>query len=108
MATNLGQSVLKCKDKSALDAEIPLGHTVQMADSDQEDHYKQEFIARTRDARIATGKKQWQVAELLGINVGTVKSRIARARANLRALIAKACPEFDDDAEPADWFEANR
>lgn len=67
MATNLGQSVLKCKDKSALDAEIPLGHTVQMADSDQEDHYKQEFIARTRNARIATGKKQWQVAELLGI-----------------------------------------
>lgn len=48
------------------------------------------------------------IAEALGINVGTVKSRIARARGNLRTLIAQTCPEFADDAEPADWFEPIR
>lgn len=49
-----------------------------------------------------------EIAAVLGINVGTVKSRIARARASLRALIAETCPEFADDAEPADWFEPAR
>jgi RNA polymerase sigma-70 factor (ECF subfamily) len=37
-----------------------------------------------------------------------VKSRIARARGNLRALLAEACPEFSPDAEPGDWFEPTR
>ena len=38
-----------------------------MADSDQKALYEQEFIARVKAARIATGKKQWQVAELMDI-----------------------------------------
>lgn len=38
-----------------------------MADSDIKAQYEQEFIARVKAARIATGKKQWQVAELMGI-----------------------------------------
>ncbi len=49
-----------------------------------------------------------EIAQALGINVGTVKSRIARARQNLRAQLAEACPEFSPDAEPSEWFEPAR
>jgi len=49
-----------------------------------------------------------EIAQELGINPGTVKSRIARARERLRAQLADACPEFSPDAEPSDWFEPAR
>ncbi len=45
-----------------------------------------------------------EIARELGIGVGTVKSRIARARENLRALLAEACPEFGPEARPEAWF----
>ena len=49
-----------------------------------------------------------EIAAALGINVGTVKSRIARARQNLRALLAESCPEFSPESETAEWFEIPR
>ena len=49
-----------------------------------------------------------QIARSLGINVGTVKSRIARARENLRSLLSETCPEFAPDASPSDYFIPTR
>ena len=49
-----------------------------------------------------------QIAQDLGITVGTVKSRIARARESLRVLLTEACPEFGADGQPLDWFDPVR
>ena len=58
--------------------------------------------------RNVLNKSYDEIAAALGIQVGTVKSRIARARGQLRALMVDACPEFADKADVSDWFEPNR
>jgi RNA polymerase sigma-70 factor (ECF subfamily) len=45
-----------------------------------------------------------EIARTLGINVGTVKSRIARARDNLRTLLAETHPELKPGLSVADFF----
>jgi len=46
-----------------------------------------------------------EIAEALGIQEGTVKSRIARARGCLRTLMAESCPEFTETSVPTDWLD---
>lgn len=46
-----------------------------------------------------------EIAAALGINVGTVKSRIARARESLRKLLAESAPEYANASGPSDFFE---
>jgi hypothetical protein len=65
-----------------------------MADSDVKAQYDQEFIARARAARIATGKKQWQVAELMGIKQDQYKHYevlTGRGRVIPHHLIGRFC-----------------
>jgi RNA polymerase sigma-70 factor, ECF subfamily len=49
-----------------------------------------------------------EIAHALGISIGTVKSRIGRARENLRALLAESYPEPAPGSSPLDWFESIR
>ena len=48
------------------------------------------------------------ISQLLGIGLGTAKSRIARARTTLRQLVRKSYPEFGSSAPSMACFEALR
>jgi RNA polymerase sigma-70 factor, ECF subfamily len=65
----------------------------------------------SRDAlllRIVQNLTYTEISAQLGINIGTVKSRIARARESLRARLAEACPDFESGSGLSRWFEASR
>jgi RNA polymerase sigma-70 factor (ECF subfamily) len=50
-----------------------------------------------------------EISETLGLSRGTVKSRITRARKNLRGLLAQTYAEVEPGASPSfQWFEPSR
>ncbi len=58
--------------------------------------------------RNSLNRSYGEIAQELGVSIGTVKSRIARAREMLRTLVVEACPELGAESRPADWFEVIR
>lgn len=58
--------------------------------------------------RMVQGLSYVEISASLGLNPGTVKSRLARARENLRALFNRACPEFAAEANPLGAFRPDR
>lgn len=63
---------------------------------------------RILNLRNTLNRSYIEIARETGISVGTVKSRIARARVNLRRLLAEACPEFGEGTRPMAWLEPVR
>jgi RNA polymerase sigma-70 factor (ECF subfamily) len=67
--------------------------------------------ARQREILVLRNGKDHsygEIARTLGISIGTVKSRIGRAREKLRELISEAYPELPPNASPYDWFDSIR
>jgi len=98
-------------DLIASDAHDPLQETVTAEFSDLISRCMDRLDAKHREIlnmRNILNLSYEDIARTLSINVGTVKSRIARARENLRTLLSEMCPEFAPDASPTDYFIAAR
>ena len=58
--------------------------------------------------RTARHQSYGDISRTLGLGIGTVKSRIARARSRLRALLATDYPEYIPNGSVFEWFEPVR
>ncbi len=49
-----------------------------------------------------------EISVCLSLNIGTVKSRLARSRLKLRDILVQACPDLGPEPDLSTWFEPNR
>jgi RNA polymerase sigma-70 factor (ECF subfamily) len=85
----------------------PAQQTVAREFTSVVDHCMQGLDAHQREIltlRNVLHRSYEEIAATLGINVGTVKSRIARARESLRMRLAETFPEFAPETAPSQWF----
>lgn len=98
-------------DLIAADTHSPVQETVTQEFSDLIAECMEKLDSRHREIltmRNILNLPYDEIARALGINVGTVKSRIARARENLRKLLSEVAPEFSQESGPEDFFIASR
>jgi len=98
-------------DLIAADSQNPVQQTVTQEFTDLIAVCMERLDARHREIltmRNILNQPYEEIARALGINVGTVKSRIARARENLRKLLSEAAPEFTSETEASEFFENTR
>jgi len=58
--------------------------------------------------RSGLSRSYGEIAGELGLKIGTVKSRIGRARETLRAYISEDFPEISTEGSQSSWFEPSR
>jgi len=98
-------------DFIAAEAQNPVQETVTSEFTDLISACMEKLDARHREIltmRNILNLPYEEIARALRINVGTVKSRIARARENLRKLLSEAAPEIDAEAGPSEFFINSR
>lgn len=98
-------------DFIAADGQTPVQETVTQEFTDLIASCMEKLDARHREIltmRNILNLPYEEIARALRINVGTVKSRIARARENLRKLLAETAPEFGIDSDASDFFVSSR
>jgi len=92
-----------CPDPARATSREEFSELVATCIDSLESHHKEVLVLRTIQDHSYD-----EIAAQLGINVGTVKSRIARARETLRLRLVEICPEFSPDADPSEWLEPVR
>lgn len=98
-------------DFMATDEDDPVREIVAREFTEQVLRCLDELAAPAREIlalRIMQDLSYSEIARKLKIKIGTVKSRIGRARANLRLLLCEACPELDSHVGPSGWFNPLR
>ncbi len=98
-------------DLMASDAADPVREAAASEFSELVDRCSANLSEGTREIltmRNALNHSYVQISRTLGISIGTVKSRLARARERLRVQLAAACPEFGAEARPEAWFDPVR
>jgi len=98
-------------DLIASDANSPVQETVTQEFTELITACMEKLDARHREIltmRNILNLPYEEISRALGINVGTVKSRIARARESLRKLLSETAPEFNVESGPEDFFVSSR